>query len=153
MPVPVLNTAYTFFVTLADALDPSTFKASPTIAAGDFQISIDGGAFANLTNLPTVAPSGSITVQIVLTAAEMNGSKINVQAIDQAGAEWQPVLMSIDVPTGSTETVHNIQEGDIVESSVAFRINQKGTSTALVDKAITGSLLSPSASISTLDSS
>lgn len=151
MPVPVFNTAYTFFISLADATDPSSFLAGPTIAAGDFQISLDGAAFVNLTNLPVVLPSGSITVQITLTAAEMNGQKVNVKAIDVAGDQWQDLLMAIDVPTGSSETVHNIQEGDIVESSTKFRVNQKGTTTALVDKDITGSLLSTGVSVQTTE--
>ena len=151
MPVPVFNTAYAFFISLADASDPSTFLAAPTIAAGDFQISIDGGAFANLANLPVVLPSGSVTVQISLTAAEMSGEKVNILAVDAAGDEWQDLLMSIDIPTGSVETVHDIQEGDVVETSTGFRVNKKDTTTALVDKAIAGSLLSVSAAIKTTE--
>lgn len=151
MAVPVFNTAYNFYISLADALDPSTFIADPTIAAGDFQISIDGATFANLTNLPTVDPTGSIAVLVSLTAAEMNGQKVNVQAIDAAGAEWQDLLVSIDVPTASTETINDIQEGDRIESNVSLVINKKGTATPVLDKAIKGSLLSPSATITTTE--
>ncbi len=153
MPRPVFNKAYSFYVSLADALDPSTFKANPTIAAGDFQISIDGSTFANLTNLPTVDPTGSITVLVSLTADEMNGEKVNVQAIDAAGDEWQDLLMSIDVPTASTETINDIQEGDRIEDSVSLVINKKGTTTPVLDKTITGSLLSSNATISTTEAS
>jgi len=152
MAVPVFNASYEFYVTLADALDPSSFIADPTIEAGDFKISIDGSTFANLTNLPTVDPTGSVTVLISLTAAEMAGEKVNIQAIDAAGAEWQDLLIAIDVPTASTETINDIQDGDRIEDSLSLRINKKGTTTPVFDKKITGSLLSPSATISTLDS-
>jgi len=151
MAVPVFNASYEFYVTLADALDPSSFIADPTIEAGDFQISIDGSTFANLTNLPTVDPTGSVTVLISLTAAEMAGEKVNIQAIDAAGAEWQDLLIAIDVPSASTETINDIQEGDRIEDNVSLRINRKGTTDAVLDKDITGSLLSPSATISTTE--
>lgn len=149
MAVPVFQTAYSFFVSLADALDPSSFLANPTIEAGDFKVSVDGGTFANLTNLPVVTPSGGITVQISLTANEMDGEKINVQAIDVADNEWQDLLIAIDVPSASTETINDIQEGDRTETSVGLRIDKKGTTDAVLDKAITGSLLSPGVSIKT----
>ena len=151
MPVPVFNKSYSFYVSLADASDPSKFKAAPTIAVGDFQISIDGSAFANLTTTPVVVPAGGIAVLVSLSADEMNGSKVNVQAIDAAGSEWEELLISLDVPTASTETINDIQEGDRIETNVSLVINKKGTTTPVLDKSITGSLLSPSASIQTKD--
>lgn len=153
MPVPVLATAYSFYVSLADAADPSSFKVDPTIAEGDFKISIDSGALANLTNLPAASPSGSSLVLVSLTADEMNGAKINIQAIDVAGDEWQSLVASIDVPTGSSESINDIQLGDHVETSTRLTINQQGTAKALVDKDITGSLLSSSVTISTTEAS
>jgi hypothetical protein len=63
-------------------------KTTPTIAAGDVKVSIDGGALANVTNLPTEAPAASGLVEIDLTAAEMNGSVIVVRGVDVAGDEW-----------------------------------------------------------------
>ena len=149
MPTPVFNTAYSFYVSLADALDPSTFRVNPTIALGDFKISIDGSAFTNLTNTPVTDPVGGIAVLVTLTDAEMDGEKVNIQAIDAAGDEWEEVLISIDVPTASTETINDIQEGDRVESNVSLRINRKGTTDPVLDKSITGSLLSPSVSLQT----
>lgn len=153
MPVPVINTAYTFSVPLADASDPSSFKAAPTIAAGDFTTSLDGATFANLATLPVVTPSGSVMVLISLSADEMNGSKVNVLGIDAAGDEWQDIAVTIDIPTGSTETVHDIQEGDVIETSTGQTVNKKNTTTALVDKTISGSLLSSSVTIKTTEAS
>ena len=48
-------------------------QINPTLAAGDVQLSKDGGAFVNLTSLPTVTPGGDTNVKISLSADEMNG--------------------------------------------------------------------------------
>jgi len=56
-----------------------------TPATGDVKISIDGGNFANTTNLPTaIGGAGSLGWTITLTAAEQTGKKINVQIADAA---------------------------------------------------------------------
>ena len=85
---PIKARAYTFNVGLVDAAAVTKLKASPTLAAGDFKISIDGGAFANLATLPTVTPAGGVGVKISLSAAEMTGDNIVIACIDAAGAEW-----------------------------------------------------------------
>jgi len=141
MSLPVKAESYTFYVSLVDISDPDNFKVNPTIAAGDFQISIDDAVFTNLTNLPSVTPANSIQVKIVLTATEMNGDKINVQGIDAAGNEWQDAYIAIDVPRGSVETLFDIDEGDRTESNTRLTIKRKGTDIILIDKEITGSLL------------
>lgn len=153
MSLPVKAEAYTFYVSLVDISDPDNFKANPTIAAGDFKISIDDAAFINLTNLPTATPSGSIQVKIVLTATEMNGDKINVQGIDAAGDEWQDAYITIDVPRGSVETIFDIDEGDRTETRTRMTIRKKDTSIILVDKVITGSLLDNEVTLRTTEPS
>ncbi len=66
------------------------WKSSPTIAAGDFQISKDFGTFANLATLPAVTPAATRQVKVDLSASEMDAARILVQAIDQTSpAEWQ----------------------------------------------------------------
>lgn len=92
---PKKNTAYVFYVGLVDQADTKKLKAAPTLAAGDFKVSIDGGAFANLATLPTVTPSGGTAVQVSLSAAEMNGDNIVVTCIDAAGAEWCDQVINI----------------------------------------------------------
>lgn len=152
MPTPAQGVAYDFYVSLGASADPDTFLANPTIAAGDFKASVDGAAFANLTTLPVVEPSGSISVKISLSATEMSGSKVSVQAIDQAGDEWQNALITIDIPRGSSESVYDLEVGDHVETKERLIINKKGTTTAVLDKTITGSLLSSAVTLSTKDS-
>lgn len=149
MTLPVSGVAYSFTIQLVDSADPASFKASPTIAAGDFQVSIDGGALANLTNLPVNSPSGSVLVDVNLTAAEMTGAKINVVGIDVAGAEWEDIVIDIDVPEGSVESVLDIIEGDHTETSTGVVIKKKGTATEVLNKVVAGSLLDSSVTVTT----
>ena len=154
MALPITNVAYVYDgFAVGDASNPDDFKVNPTIAAGDFKVSTDGGTKVNLATLPVVTPSGSDEIRISLSASEMNGARVVVSAKDVAGAEWQQAKLTITIPTGNTETIHDIQEGDHIESSTRLRINKKGTTTSLVDKAITGSLLPPSVTIGTTESS
>lgn len=105
MSSPKKNTAYVFYISLIDTADTGAFKANPTIAAGDFQVSGDDAAFADLATLPVVAPSGSIGVKISLSQAEMNFDKIMVQCIDAAGSEWDDVLIFIDATAANVDDI------------------------------------------------
>lgn len=105
MTVPIFakkNTALTFYISVLQTISGvvqgqgAQFQSSPTIAAGDAKVSIDGGSFSNLTNLPTVTPPAGKTVQFSLTASEMNGDNISVVFSDQTSpAEWCDVLIQI----------------------------------------------------------
>lgn len=80
---------FIFPIALEDMSTPGSFKSTPTIAAGDFKVSKDGGAFANLTTLPTVTPASSTSVRITLSATEMTADTVMVQCIDQTSPkEW-----------------------------------------------------------------
>ena len=151
MATPHKGTAYQFYTSLVAQADPTTFQVNPTIAVGDFKVSKDGGALVNLATLPVVAPAGSRMVQIDLSSSEMDADKVVVQGVDVAGDEWQELEAYIDVPTGSTEALMEIQQGDRVESSTRLIINRAGTTDALIDKDITGSLLTPNVTIRTKD--
>ena len=151
MAEPIKGVAYNFFLSLVDAADPAKFKSNPTLAAGDFQVSKDGGAFANLATLPAVLPASSVSVSVGLSATEMTADKVFIKAIDQAGAEWEDLVAFIDVPVSSSETAVDILEGDHIENSTSLIINKKGTLTPVLNKQIKGSLLVPSVTISTLE--
>lgn len=151
MALPRQNTPYTFSMSLVALVDPDNFISNPTIAAGDFRVSTDGGAFANLATLPVVEPAGSSLVKFDLSASEMTGAKVNLQGRDLLGGEWQDVDVFIDAPTGNVETVIDIQEGDHIESSTSLVINKRGTIIPVLEKDITGSLLSPSVTVRTTD--
>jgi hypothetical protein len=99
---PIKGEAFTFTCALTSQADTDTFQANPTLAAGDVQVSIDGGAFANLTTLPTVSPAAGRQVEISLSAAEMNGDVIGVLFHDAAGDEWQDLYVEIFTDTQQT---------------------------------------------------
>jgi len=88
-------TAYKFYVGLIDQSNTKLLKANPTIASGDFKVSIDGGAFANLATLPSANPASGRAVMIDLSGTEMTGDSIVVQCVDAAGAEWCDLMVSI----------------------------------------------------------
>ena len=105
--MPKINTAYTFDVALVSQADTRLLQANPTLASGDVKVSIDEGAFSNITSLPTVTPASGRNVKVALTAAEMNGSRIVVQFVDAAGAEWCDQLIAIETSPDDL-TISNI---------------------------------------------
>lgn len=86
---PKRATAWIGYISLSSAAVASNLQANPTLAAGDVKVSIDGGAFANLTTLPAVTPAAGIAVKVQLSASEMTGDNIFVVFVDQtATKEW-----------------------------------------------------------------
>jgi hypothetical protein len=86
---PVKGEDFDFAITLADMVTAGKFKSSPTIAAGDFKVSKDGGSFANLATLPSVEPSASVSVKVGLSATEMTADRVLIVWEDQTDPpEW-----------------------------------------------------------------
>ena len=107
---PVRGVAFTFEVGLVSQADTDIFVATPTLAAGDIQVSKDGGQFANLATFPPAvidlasgADSGILSV--VLTAAEMTADRVAVHFHDAAGNEWQDVEVTFHTSAQSLDTV------------------------------------------------
>jgi hypothetical protein len=104
---PLFGQVYTFTRGLYDATGGGKFRVNPTIAAGDFKISKDGGPLVNLATLPVVQPAGSALVVFSLTATEMTATRVTILGVDQVGGEWtevmehlEPAVKSLaDVPT------------------------------------------------------
>jgi len=97
---PKKNEDFLIRISLEDYASAGDFKSSPTIAAGDFKVSIDGGALTDIATLPTVSPAASILVLLTLSASEMNGDVITVVAIDQTSPkEWADFVLSIPTTT------------------------------------------------------
>lgn len=93
---PVKGEDFVFYIALDDMATPGSKKASPTIASGDFKISKDDGALANLATLPSVSPAGSIWVKIELSGTEMTADNVKIQCIDQtASKEWADAAVDI----------------------------------------------------------
>lgn len=92
--------AWTIRVALEDFTTPGAFKASPTIASGDWKVDIDGGGFNNLGTLPSVSPAASVAVLVTLSTTEMNGDVITVTGIDQTSPkEWADIAFCIQTTT------------------------------------------------------
>jgi len=92
---PKKNVQFITYVSLVSQADTDIMQDTPTLAAGDAQVSIDGGALANLDTLPAVTPASSKMVKIILSADEMNGDNVTVVFCDAAGDEWQDLVLNI----------------------------------------------------------
>jgi hypothetical protein len=68
-----------------------------TPAAGDVKVSIDGGAAANIINLPTAIAMGNTAMwQFILTAAELTGKHIVVTVADSATKAVEDQMFSVE---------------------------------------------------------
>lgn len=98
---PTYGQQFSFSLALVDRSNRPSFKSNPTIAPGDFSISKDGDAFVLLTNTPSSVPTGGVSVEVILTAVEMQANNIVVFARDVSGSEWDDVLINITPLTSS----------------------------------------------------
>jgi hypothetical protein len=86
---PTRAEAFEFAITVADMANPGKFKTDPTIAAGDFKISKDWGATANLGTLPDIEPAGSPQIRVLLSGTEMTADQVMIIWEDQTSPpEW-----------------------------------------------------------------
>jgi hypothetical protein len=107
---------YIFYVSLVQQADTKLLQGTPTLAAGDVTISKDGGAFANLTTLPTVTPAAGKSVKVTVSATEMTADNVLIVFSDAAGAQWCD--LSINIQTAARQiddlaTPTNITAGTI----------------------------------------
>lgn len=90
-----VSDAVTFVVPdVASSSSDRFFNTTAPFASGDVKISIDGGAVANTTNLPTRIGSTPLFT-LTLTAAELQGSEIDVYLVDADGPAWRDTLLKI----------------------------------------------------------
>lgn len=92
---PKRATAFKMYIGLVDQSNTKVLKANPTIAAGDFKVSKDGGAFANLATLPSANPASGVAIMVDLSATEMTADNVVISCIDAAGAEWCDQLINL----------------------------------------------------------
>lgn len=85
---PQAGKEFTFHVSMISKAD-GDILLNPTIEQGDFQITTDGGALAQLTYMPVVKPAQSGIVEIYLSSSEVGTKAFSVIMKDQAGAEWR----------------------------------------------------------------
>ena len=110
------NSEFILYMGLVDQAARPTFKANPTLAAGDFKLSKDGGTLANLVVLPTVVGTSKLVKVRILGTEAGTAANLSVVASDAAGAEWDDVIINIqtvatsqidDLATASTQTTIN----------------------------------------------
>jgi hypothetical protein len=111
---PIINTEYIFYISLEDNAIPGTFKANPTVADGDFKISLDGGAFENV-NAYSVTPAGGRAVKITLSTTQMNGSNVVMIASDQTSPkEWADFSICIQPAAGDVYPLVSTELADLI---------------------------------------
>ncbi len=98
---PARGKAFIVYVCLRSQADSKLLITPPTIETGDFKISKDGGAFANLATLPTVTPSGGVAVKVEISATEAEADNILVVWQDQSSTkEWCSDYIDIQTAPG-----------------------------------------------------
>lgn len=81
--------------TSSDRFVTGAIAAIP-IVAGDVQISKDGGAVANTTNLPTQVTAAKALYKLVVTATEMQATNISILIVDQNGPAFRDCVITIE---------------------------------------------------------
>lgn len=108
------GTALTFYYPLL--LAGQYLTSTPTLDAGDFQISKDGGVFADLATLPSYA-NGQLV--ITLSATEMQAARSAIRLIDQTStAEWDEDWIIIET-YGNASAAHEVFPADISGTAIA----------------------------------
>lgn len=106
--VPIIKRAVVDFAVGADW----------TPAAGDVKISKDGGAAANVTNLPSAIVMGNTAMwDFSLTATEMQAAQVNITVADAAtkAVEDQMILLST---YGNASARHKVNLNDSVRAGL-----------------------------------
>lgn len=89
-------------------------SADWTPAAGDVKISKDGGAAANVTNLPTAITMGNTAMwDYSLTATEMQAAKVRITVADAATKAVEDTFFEIDT-YGNASAQHAVDFSDAV---------------------------------------
>lgn len=148
--VPVVGSTFTFGVGLWSQADANLLQVNPTIAAGDFQISTNGGAFQNLDNLPAVTPAGGRRVLVTISAAETTaagtGGEIWVQWVDAADDEWYVGYAIVRVHAANLDSLATATDLATVDAIVDAILADTGTDgVVLADGAITAAKIAADA--------
>jgi hypothetical protein len=136
MPEPQRNRAFTCTVSLV-ATATGALLVNPPLAAGDFRVSKDGAAFANLTTLPVVAPAGSVCVQLALSAPEMDAARVVVHGLDPDGV-WESVMIEIQttVTLGGDARILLSTDSQPMLTTNTIQLAGNATSPVVLDRSV-----------------
>lgn len=132
--MPKKNVALTIDIGLVDAANRPNFKSSPTLAAGDFKISKDGGNYANLGTLPTVVNSGKV-VRVAFAQSEMNADTITLVASDASGAEWDDQMITFNTTANSIDDVYTAVQSVLSKMLKYFQLALRKDAAIATDNA------------------
>ena len=150
----VAGSTFTLEFSLEDQSNAGLFKANPTLAAGDFMVSIasvNSGAFANVDNIPTVAPASGERVELIISAAETTaagaGGLIFIRGKDAAGDEWYDTNFSVRVHAATGDAALTGDAMTLADDAItAAKIAANAiTSSELADNAITAAKIADAA--------
>ena len=111
----IYGTANTIYFPMIDAGTLNFAVAADwTPAAGDTDLSIDGGTWTQATNTVAIAVSGAAMWKLTLTAAECTGSRIAIAIIDSAtkAVEDQAIICTTQL-SGQIEANQGIIIGEV----------------------------------------
>ena len=123
---PKKATSFIFYTALVDTANQPDFKASPTIASGDFKLSIDATSGVSLAANPAAVTGATTIVRFTVSGAEMDGDVINIMCVDAAGAEWDDQLITIHTETNQIDDL-----ATIISANLAA-INSNATALGIV---------------------
>ena len=112
-------TALTFPIAeIVDKNSPQTKKSGITFTTGMVQISKDGGAFANTTNLPVeISTTGRYT--LLLTALEMDATTVLIKIINT-------LILDVDIVIITDLNVSGAVVSDAGNSATQFKSDLSG---------------------------
>jgi len=109
------------------------YKSTPTLATGDVKLSKDGGAFANITTLPTVTPASDTAVRISLSSTELQCARLVIRFVDQTNPkEWEDQEVIIETeshPSAQYNNLGGLVVSDAGNSSSQFKSDRAETTT------------------------
>jgi hypothetical protein len=120
---PKKNAEFILYLSLVSQSNTKIMQTNPTIAAGDFQVSTDGGALSSLSTLPVVTPAGSKLIKVTLNASEMNGDNVTILASDVSGNEWADLVTNIHT---TANQIDDLASPETVSREVGLVISGHG---------------------------
>ena len=141
---PVRGVGFTFYTSLVSQADTDTFKAAPTLAAGDVLIIQDGTLDGNIDSLPTAVGSATKVLSVVLSAAEMTADIVVVLFSDASGDEWQDQTVEIYTTAQTLDALDDKVddlEGRLTAVRAGYLDNLTSLDAAVSSRAVAGDLM------------
>lgn len=157
---PQYGVEYIFYVSLVSQANAKIMQSNPTIASGDWKVSKDGGALANLSTLPAVTPASSKLVKVTVSATEMQADNVTIIFSDASGDETCDIVINIQTsvrriddlayPTTSGRSIDvtatgavGVDWGNVENPTTTVALT--GTTAGLIDGAITAAKIAADA--------